>query len=205
MIRRSTTIRQYIPPSVEPITLDEAKLHCRITHTAEDAYVSALITASRQYVESVTGLRLIEQTLDEFFECFPHSIDLVLGATPVQSVVAIEYTTSEGLTFPFSGDWTLIGSSTDDTVGDLMPAIRLNYAKIWPPMVLATAEPVKVRYVAGYGDATKVPSSIKQAMLLMVSHWYVHREAVNIGERGQARSDVLPLAVHSLLDQYRRF
>jgi len=44
--------------------------------------------------------------------------------------------------------------------------------------VLEQAATVKVNYVAGYGAATAVPQTIKQAMLMLIAHWFENREAV---------------------------
>ena len=42
----------------EPVTLAEAKLHLRVEHSDEDAYIGGLISAAREYAESFTN-RLI--------------------------------------------------------------------------------------------------------------------------------------------------
>jgi uncharacterized phiE125 gp8 family phage protein len=49
-------------PGEEPVSLAEAKAFCRIDGTDEDALVSALITAARLHVESITGRALLTQT-----------------------------------------------------------------------------------------------------------------------------------------------
>ena len=48
-------------PSVEPILLAEAKQHCRIDISDDDALVSLLITAARQYAEQLTARSFITQ------------------------------------------------------------------------------------------------------------------------------------------------
>jgi len=39
----------------EPVTLTEAKLFLRVSHTAEDELIGTLIAAARQRVEAATG------------------------------------------------------------------------------------------------------------------------------------------------------
>ena len=46
------------PPEVEPLTLAEAKAHLRLDTDADDAYVSALITAARERIELFLRLAL---------------------------------------------------------------------------------------------------------------------------------------------------
>lgn len=45
-----------------------------------------------------------------------------------------------------------------------------------------------------------MPQAIKQAMLLMIGHWYATREAVNIGNIVSE----LPIGARALLAPYRR-
>ena len=54
--------------------------------------------------------------------------------------------------------------------------------------------------IAGYGAAAAVPAAIKQAMLLLIGHWFANREAVNVGNIVTA----MPLAVEALIAPYRR-
>lgn len=58
-----------------------------------------------------------------------------------------------------------------------------------------------VNYRAGY---TTCPESIKTAMRMLIAHWYVHREAVNIGS-GAASANTAPMemAVNAILNQYK--
>ena len=50
---------------------------------------------------------------------------------------------------------------------------KLDYS--WPSTV-DHPEAVKVAYQAGFGAANVVPKGIKQAMLLMIGHWYENRQ-----------------------------
>ena len=49
-------------PEVEPVTLAEAKAHLRLDTDADDAYVSALISAARERVELFLRRALITQS-----------------------------------------------------------------------------------------------------------------------------------------------
>lgn len=71
--------------------------------------------------------------------------------------------------------------------------VGLAYGQDWPTDATAGIGAVQVNYVAGYGAASAVPQTIKHAMLLLIGHWYVNREAV-----GPSMS-AAPMAVDSLL------
>jgi uncharacterized phiE125 gp8 family phage protein len=60
---------------------------------------------------------------------------------------------------------------------------------------------VTVRFVAGYGaNPGDVPEPLRQAMLLLIGHYYENREAVAAGTLTE-----LPFAVASLVFPFRVF
>lgn len=59
--------------------------------------------------------------------------------------------------------------------GRIAPA----YGQVWPQTRCETLNAVTIRFVCGYGLAAAVPKTIKQAMLLMIGHWFEHREEVS--------------------------
>ena len=65
----------------------------------------------------------------------------------------------------------------------------------WPSAELRIVNGVEVQVVVGYGDDANVPYNLKQAMLLLIGHWYESREAVIVG----TISAELPMGVNSLL------
>ena len=74
-------------------------------------------------------------------------------------------------------------------------------AACFTALATATDAPgaVTLTMVAGYGAAADVPYSIRQAILLMVAHWFVNREAAS-----PVSLKELPLGVAALLSPYRR-
>ena len=66
-------------PTAEPITLAEAKLHLRVNNSVEDALITALITASRQFVEGYTWRPLMTQTVDVVYDTIIDKTILING------------------------------------------------------------------------------------------------------------------------------
>lgn len=67
------------------------------------------------------------------------------------------------------------------------------------PQTYTREDAVRVTWAAGYGPAaTDVPAAIRQAMLLMIGHWFENREASVVG----VSVTDLPMAVNSLLAPY---
>ena len=69
----------------------------------------------------------------------------------------------------------------------------------WPFITAATGGAV-IAFTAGFGPSpTDVPQPIRQAMLMLVAHWYEHRDPIEIGQPDTA----IPKAVSDLLAPYR--
>lgn len=61
-------------PLAEPVTLAQAKAQCVVDtgYTADDGYLAALVTASRQYVEKVLQRAIFPRGMQLFLDFFPY-------------------------------------------------------------------------------------------------------------------------------------
>lgn len=196
------------PPATEPITLAEAKAHLRVDLTDDDALITALIVAARQYAESETGRSLVTQSWRLVLDGFPGgrgpgtagSIPsllpgnaILLDQPPVQTITSIQYLDT-------GGAWQTLPES--EWVAELQSAparITPAFGKTWPA-ALPQIGSVKVEFVAGYGEASAVPQGIKIWMLLRLAALYENREEVSAMRQGKI--EPLPY-VDRLLDAYR--
>lgn len=177
------------PPATEPVSLDDAKAHLRVTDTTDNDYITALITAARVWCERQTKRAFITQTWDVALGAFEQEI--ILTPAPLQSVSYVKYYDTNGTLQTLSS--SVYQVDTTDCVG----RIRLAYNQSWPDIRSGLYNGVQVRYVAGYGSSTSdVPANIKHAIKLMISHWYEVREPVIIG----APVNEVPMSVESLLN-----
>lgn len=184
------TVKVVTPPGSEPVSIEEAKLHLRVGTDADDDLISALIVAARETAEGFQNRSFITQTLKEVLDHFPRTPHR-LPRPPVSVVTSIVYTDSDG------EEGTVDAGSyfLDAVSGRLV----LNYGYSWPSVTLRPAAGVAITYTAGYGAAEDVPARVKQAMLLMIGHWYEHREQVITGTIVAE----LPMAAKALLWQER--
>ena len=161
-------LKTITPPATEPISLVEAKLHCK-AGDYEDAIISIFIAAAREHAEFVLGRRLITQTVERVLDSFP-AANIELPGSPIQSITSVKYL--EALA---GVETTLAGSAyvldKDSEPGWLIPA----YGTTWPSTYDA-ALAVRVRYVAGWASAAEVPANIRYALLLGVGEAYLNRE-----------------------------
>lgn len=158
-------------PAVEPVTLAEAKVRCRIDTTDEDSTHTDMIVAAREYCEGVVGRQFINATWKEYFDRFP-SDEIRLSKPPLSSVTSITYVDADGDT----QTWTASLYQTD-AISE--PArIKPAYGESWPTTRDDTYNAITVTFVAGYGAAASdVPPNFKQAIFLLVGLWHRDREA----------------------------
>ena len=164
-------------PAAEPVTLAEIKEHLRVDSDLEDALISALITAARQWAETYQGRAYITQTWNFLMDEFPQS-PFSIPMPPLQSVESIKYYDTAVT------EYTLPSSSYQVDADSTFGRVALAYGKTWPQTVtLRPMNAVIVQFKAGYGDAVgDVPERVRQAIKVLVADWYENREATDIKE-----------------------
>lgn len=159
-------------PGTEPLTLAEAKLHCKVDGTDDDTLITALIVAARQQAEHRTGRALITQQWEYTLESFPARIDLPMPA--LVSVQSVKYLDENGAL------QTLASTEYQVVISELVGYIQPAYGKSWPSCRVQP-DSVVVAYTCGYGDAAAVPVSIKSWIKMAVATLYSQREAIITG------------------------
>lgn len=189
-------VERTLDASVEPITLAEAKAHLRVSHDDENSLIESLIKSARMYSEGFLRRAILLQKWVIKLDSFPADDGpIVLPYPPLQQVETFQYvdTAGDSQTLTITDDYLV------DTVA-VPGVVYLPYGVYWPtPRDQRNA--VSIVYQAGYSDADSVPAPIKQAILLMVGHWYEHREEVVVG----TITSTLPMAAEALLWQYRDY
>lgn len=193
-------------PATEPVTLTEAKAHCRVSGTDEDTLITSYLLAARRHLEAETRRAFVTQTwdwtIDYRWPCIWdrhyqfHRPQITVPLAPLQSVTSISYVDEAGDTQVLATDqYRVTQLNNARAEGLIEPA----YDVSWPTLREQTAA-VTVRMVCGYGHASNpMPEELRQAMLLLIGHWYNVREAVNIGNIVNES----PLSVASLVFPYR--
>jgi uncharacterized phiE125 gp8 family phage protein len=172
-------------PAFEPVTLAEAKAHLRLDGGAEDELVAALVSAARVGVETAIRRVLIAQRWRAILDEVP-ARRIELPVAPVLSVEAVRTRDGEG-------------------VATLLPpagyAFEVADGTVALGAMPAGAAGVEVDFRAGYG-ATRadVPGPLRQAMLMLITHWFEHRSAVTVGDGAVAT----PAGYRELVAPYRR-
>lgn len=189
------SLRETSAAIIEPLTVSEAKTHLRILHSEDDTYIATLIAAARSRVEIETQRSLITRTYELVGDSFPASSTIALPMPPLRSVTTIKYYDSTGTLSTFAS--TNYRVDTYSAPG----RVELVSGSSWPT-TQERQNAVEIVYVAGYGDLpTAVPAEIRQAILMLVAHWYGFREPVAMG----APISEVPKAVEYLCLPHRVF
>ena len=177
------------PAASQPVTLAEAKAQCRVLSSDEDTYLNGLIAAATTHVEKQTGRAILAQTWRLTLEGFADEI--TLPQSPLRSVASVTYLPPVGAAQTLSSSVYTV--DTTSTPGRIVLAVDQEW-----PETLDSVNAVTIEYQAGYDAA---PAPIKHAILLLIAHWFAHREAVNVGNI----TSELPMAVDALLKNYRAY
>ena len=194
---RYRSLTRTTPPAVEPVTLAEAKAHCRVDTSDDDTYIGTLITAARQWVEEYLDRSLVNTQWTMRLDAFPYEIELPrppIASSGTVTAVTLTYTLGDDSTATLSTDaYRVDRQSTPGVVRQLRNGT-------WPAN-LDDYNAVQVTWWGGYGaSGTSVPAAIKHAMLMLCSHWYETRGATLA--TGAVPQDV-PFGVVSLLDSMK--
>ena len=184
-----TTVR-LTAPAREPVTRAMARAHLRIDHPEDDALLDRLVAAGRAHVEQATRRALIRQSWRYYLDCWPAGRVARLPIAPVMSVDEITIYDADGAPHMLS---------SEDYVSDVasVPArVKAHAGRGTPGSPL---NGIEIDFTAGYGTAPEaIPETLQQAILLLVGHWYEHREASD-----PAMAQSIPLGFDMLIANQR--
>lgn len=168
------------PPVSEPLTLEDAKLFLRVSHTLDDALIASLVKTARDKAESITNRQLGVAQYELFQDTVPASF--ALPKPPLVSVESVQQFVG--------GAWEDVAYTLDD--------------KAEPALIEITGEAksddvanaFRVQYTTGYSST---PDAILTWMRVQVSTWYEQREIFS----ETSKQNMPRTFVDSLLDSYR--
>lgn len=176
------------PVSGEPISLEEAKRHLRISadYTDDDADVEMCISAAREQFEQTTGIVVAKCTRAMVMDDFPFG-EILLDDQPVISVDNIEYVSTDNSTKK------IVSYSADC----LSSPVRIRVAGAWPAVGRNQYNGVRITYTAGYDN--DLPRLIKVTLLRMITAYYEYRN-----EFTESGLTALPAGAAAAMALYRK-
>lgn len=191
-------------PTAEPIDLLEAKVHLRVTDSAQDSRITSYIKTARHAAERETRRTLLHTRYQYVLDAFPQGgfgtplpfsdtinvprYAIVLPRNPVVRVISIQYTDMAGST------QTMPATDYVTNLAILPGLITPGFGKVWP-IAIPQIGAVTVTFDAGH--ASPVTFSGNNITVLGPVTWSVN-DRVRFSNSGGA----LPLPLAPMTDYY---
>jgi uncharacterized phiE125 gp8 family phage protein len=197
---KTVYVHEYISERVTaatqtPIDLVEAKQHLRVSHNLEDELINGLIEAATDQLQVPNGYlnrALVTQTWKISVQRPDECGRIYLPCNPVQSITAFEYyDENESLEEVTIANFHLF---KNDDCAYLEPKDGFSW-----PTTFARQDAIQIEFTCGYGDPSDVPQPIKQAIKLLLTHWYENRSNVVVG----TTASEIPMTVEAILGAYK--
>ena len=176
-----------VPPGAEPLTLEETRLHLRISHDGDDSLITGLIATARMLCEQVTGMALINRDYSLWLDSWPGQ-----ESTPWWDGLreGVRSRSNLALMLPRPPLCLVSGIYTYDAAGNAAVFAAENYyvdtmrrpGRVVlqdgqsAPQPERIANGIEIRYTAGFGTAPQaVPAMLRQGMKQLVAHMYENR------------------------------
>ncbi|MDB6061561.1 MAG: hypothetical protein JWM78_1664 [Verrucomicrobiaceae bacterium] len=188
------TLRRYIEPAEQPLSLAEMKVHLKVDDdiTEDDGLINSLIVAATRHVEQITGRVLVKQQWQKKLDAFPCNGGAIeIRKPPVIAIDQIEFTDLDGVRRTLDPQCFELDAQSETAW--IVPA----YGFIWPT-ARDQINAITITFTAGYGVAAVVPEDLKAVIKLLVGNWYENREATT----DKLHIYVVPFAVEALLSTY---
>jgi uncharacterized phiE125 gp8 family phage protein len=172
--------------SLSPVSLEEVSQHVRRDTTDDDEILERKLSAAVTWAENFTGLALVDQTWDYYFDAFP-------GSNGVYTPAIYLDDWNRYINIPKPPLLEVLGVWGRDTTEIEFSGYLVDYANhpgriylsstgSWPTTDGAP-NAGRIRYRAGYidtGDSPQasgdIPEDIKAAICIYTSQLYEHRE-----------------------------
>lgn len=163
-------------PTLKPLTLAELRAQCQIPDdlTDQDTLLLALGDAAVGEYEKYAGRGALTQSWTVSFDDWFQELWLPMAA-PLQSITSVKYRAADGTLTTLSASYYVTDVFSEP--GRIMRAPNM----VWPALQSDRLARVQIEYVVGWTAANLVPQNVKQGLLLLVSHWFAERQAVNVG------------------------
>lgn len=163
------------PPTIEPVSLEEAKRQLRLGDEVDDAHVDSLVSAARRLIEQVCSRALVETVVEMQVAGFCDELRLAgghLAATPGLTVKYLDAEENEQTLAP--SRYRVIPR------GEQMGLLIVAPGGDWPETA-ARPDAVRIRYTVGWRvvdeNNNAVPEDVRMAVKMLLSMFYENRTA----------------------------
>jgi uncharacterized phiE125 gp8 family phage protein len=178
-------------PAIEPVALDDAKAFLKVETADDDDVIAALIAGARIHVETQSRRALITQSWRLVRDAWPAEGRIAIAPVPLQALTAARV-------YRLDGSTQAIDPASFVVEAAAAPAM-LAFAS--PPLAPGrSVGGIELDVTVGYGDAgDDVPEPLRQAVRILVAHWYENRGLIAPG----GAVALLPQSAAALIAPYR--
>jgi uncharacterized phiE125 gp8 family phage protein len=167
-------VKRTVAPTLRPISVDEAKLHFKVTGTDEDANIAIYLDGAIAACENKLQTAIMDSRFTLYAREF--SQHLSLQKNFVSAINSVKY-------YDVDGNLTTVSPSNYSIQDFKVPnVLYFNDSYTFPNTDLREF-PVEVSFQAGFTSASSVFPVIRTAVFLEVSDRYENRQNEVIGER----------------------
>jgi uncharacterized phiE125 gp8 family phage protein len=185
-----------VEPDGEPITLEQAKLHLRVSGDSEDSLIQIYMASARRWVEEYIHRALLNQTWETKLDGFPlttsGAIRLPMGRA--SAINSVKYLDSSGVEQTLTGPTSGSPGGTDyqeDLSSDEGAIIMPPPDGSWPSTEARRLAAVTINFVAGYGTkGADVPQSMITGILYRLTDLYEFRGSVDGNGTATAKLEI---------------
>ncbi|QDP65957.1 MAG: hypothetical protein GOVbin631_18 [Prokaryotic dsDNA virus sp.] len=190
-----------VAPAELPVTVSEFKEFAKISFDDEDALIAAYLQTATDLAEAYTGRWFVERTARGDFQTLlctrlEQGPFIQINKSPLQSITSVE---------TWNESTESYDAFTDYKLKDYITYPRLLFPNSFPDSSwwlhgTELPRPIRVTFVAGYGDASAVPQPIKIAIMMMSNALFEDRGDCECAESkgsvgGAARSLLAPYRI----------
>lgn len=153
-----------ITPPADLLTLEEAKLHMRVSYSRDDAAIQRYIRAAVAYMDGPTGVygkAIMAQTWEWKVERLGDPARLPFG--PISTVDSIKYLDASGVEQTIAPENYYLMSDAEG------PYVRLIPGQTWP-VTFGREDDFRIRFTAGAATSADVPPNVISAALMLAAH-----------------------------------
>lgn len=166
---------------------EDLEANLRVEGFEETQLIESMLKSAIRYVEEVSGQFLSQSTYTYSVPCIYYCDVLEIPAQPVQSISSIQYYDEDNNQQTLDLSTVYVYSAEDVTT------ITPRAGETWPDLY-DREDALVVTFVAGYSSTMNTPENLKQAVILLASHWFENRTAA-----GRWMQDI-PFGVNSLVN-----
>lgn len=161
--------RLVTPPDALPVSLAEAKIHCRVevSETIEDALIEGFVDAATQQLEKTLDQALVTQIWEQDFAALCST--LRLPKLPVSGTPIVTYYDSHNVQQTFASANYQVLFDAEGAYLTIPPEVDI-------PATFIRPDAVTVKFTVGT-SVDKVSPALKTAILLHVGFLYQFRES----------------------------